>query len=444
MTTEISDQNKTEALSKLVETAKSTRLSPAEETESAGLLKELLLSGKTGIASAVESITNLPWSSGVDAITQAWPELKATSRKLLITGLAAQNTEQGRRFRLSLGRGILNHDTATALKLIEAVCTEMKSAENGEPSQKDRQIFANVLIGKGRPWLLHLPITDLKPAAADKIVYCAVATCFPGQCPPLTQLSVLRWIAAAGRLAKQPTPLLETIAKAVGRWHPKLKAELKKDIPELPAPIEESLKAAPVQEQKIALLAAEKPEPPRRVEHVRKQEPHTPTKPATAGFDLVSTLRQIEAHVNSLKSELNQAKTELRQLRDQPNRHGRDRSRKPMQTPEPTEGQVEEIQRHNRQLEETITELRQRLEDLTSNHEDIATSMHAHDETPLDDAKEQFKALLGIKLRGDYAEFKTLAGEPVDEVYREPFRLLLNDVFEILENLGVVLKETEC
>ena len=57
------------------------------------------------------------------------------------------------------------------------------------------------------------------------------------------------------------------------------------------------------------------------------------------------------------------------------------------------------------------------------------------------DEREQFKALLGIKLRVNFAEFKELAKEPQDQIYKEPFRLLLEDVFQILESHGVPLKE---
>jgi hypothetical protein len=434
----------TEVPAKPAEASKPVRLSPDQETAAIDLLKTSLASGKAGIASAVESILTQPWIVGVEAIVQSWAEMKATARKHLLTGLAAHQTDQGRRFRMSLGRGLLTHDAPTALKLVEAVCAEMLTGENGEPSQKDRQIFANVLIGKGKPWLLHLSLADLKPAGADKIIQCALATCFPGQCPPLTQLSVLRWIAAADKLAKLPEASLEVIAKAVKRWHPKLQAELKRDIPELPTPIEEALKAPPAPPPQAPAPEREVSKPERRENEAREPRqpaPRQPSRQAPQGFDLVNALRQIESHVNSLKSELSHAKSESRSQRGDSGRRGRRNDRGPADAaPEPTNAQFEELQRHNQQLEETITDLRLRLEDLAANHEDIATSMRAHDETPLTDEKEQFKALLGIKLRANYEEFRELAKEPQDEVYKEPFRLLLEDVFVILETHGIALK----
>ena len=450
MTTENAEQP--EVPEKPVENAKPIRLTPEQEAGAIELIKTSLANGKAGIAGAVESIMSQSWVVGVEAISQSWPEMKVTARKHLLTGLAAHETDQGRRFRMSLGRGLLSSDPATSLKLIEAVCAEMLTGENGEPSAKDRQIFANVLIGKGKPWLLHLPLADLKPAGADKIIACAVTTCFPGQCPPLTQLSVLRWVASAGRLDKLPEARIEAIAKAVKRWHPKLQGELKKEFPELPAPIEEALKAPPApppQPQAPAPAPAparEKQQPERREKESREPRrpapQQQPSRPANQGFDLVSALRQIESHVNSLKSELSQAKAESRQQRGDSGRRGRRNDRDQAPAVEPTGGQFEELQRHNLQLEETITDLRQRLEDLAANHEDIATSMGAHGETPLTDEKEQFKALLGIKLRGNFTEFKELDKEPQDQIYKEPFRLLLEDVFQILESHGIVLKES--
>ena len=187
MKTKNSESDKSQELAKFVETAKSTRLSPAQEAEAVGLAKACLLAGKAAISAAVESMMSLPWIIGVTAIVESWPELKATARRNLLSDLAAAQTEQGRRFRLSLGRGILSQDAPLALKLITAVCTEMTSSENGLPSQKDAQILSNVLIGKSKPWVLHLPLAEFKEAEATMVIRCVVAACFPGQCAPLHQ-----------------------------------------------------------------------------------------------------------------------------------------------------------------------------------------------------------------------------------------------------------------
>ncbi len=413
-------------LTKLLETAKVSRLSPDQEKQATILLKEKLLSGKAGLASAIEPLVTLPWIVGVNAVVEAWPELKPATRKQFLTELNAQDGDPGRRFRLSLARGLFSHDAAMAVKFAVAVCDAMTSGEGGNLSARDRQVFANVLIGKGKPWLLHLPLAELKAGEADAIIRCAVAVCFPGQCPPLTQQSVLSWIAGSGRLLKLPDESLQAIATAVKRWQPKLKSEFKKTEAELPPAIVEALQSEPV------------PQPPPKakapVQESRGNRPQ-PQKPSSAGFDLVAALRQIEAHVQSLRAELHQAKTDARRREPSPRRGQRETFSEPGQAGGP---EVEELQRHNRQLEETVAELRHRLEDLAAHHEDVAVSMGAHEDKPVTDEKEQFKTLLGLKLQKDHAEFMTLAKEPPDEVFREHYRMLLEDVFGILEAQGVV------
>lgn len=475
MTTRKIKSDDVEALAKLVEGAKSARLTAAQETEAAGLVKSCLLAGKAGIGHAVEAMVNLPWIVGVNVTVEAWPELKSTARKHFLTGLAAQQSAQGRRFRLSLGRGILPHDKEVSLKLVHDVCAEMLATEGGAPSRPDQQSFFNVLIGKGKPWLLNLPLAEVPAKEADVIAQCAAGVCVFGQCPPPSQLGVIRWVATAGRLAALPEPLIEAIAKSVKRWHGKLQAELVKDVSPLPAPIDEALKktgeqpsaqqapaqAQPAEEEGTVRAAPEKKEQERRApqkeqggrkqQHPgerkdgRYQQPQPQQQMPRAGFDLNATLRQIESHVKGLRAELEQAKTELSRRRE-PDR-GRDRRKVELPDAASTMD-LEELQRHNRQLEETITELRHRLEELASDHEDIAVSMRAHDENRQTDEKEQFKTLLGIKLRPDHIEFEKLAKEPPDEVFREHYRLVLASVFNTLEKHGIKfeggpLEETE-
>jgi hypothetical protein len=438
MTTKKSKDH-SEALSKLVAAAKAARLSAEQEAEATGLLKESLAATKAGVVSAVEAMTALPWIVGVNAVTETWPELKPAARKTLLAALAAQQTEQGRRFRLSLGRAISALDAEIAWLLIEGVCAEMLAAENGAPTQKDRQIFSNVLLGKGKPWLLHLPLAEIAAEKSGAVVRCAVASCFSGQCPPPVQLFVIRWIADAGRLAELPTASLESIAAAVKRWHPKSQAQLKTEVAQLPPIIADAIREKPAPQPRPEILPQKSaPENP-----ARNRQPQPPAREKTrdAGFDLGATLRQIEEHVHSLRSELSRAKSDSSRQRETPRGRGRDHRQSRTESAPPDDLEADELRRHNRQLEETVAELRQRLEDLAADHEDIATSMGAHDETPLTDGKEQFKALLGIKLQTEFADFQKLSKEPPDEVLREHYRLLLEDVFNALQKQGIDFKE---
>lgn len=414
------------------------------DAESAASLKELLLGTKPKVLSSVETMIGLPWVVGVTATVEAWPDMKPASRKNFLAALAGQQTEQARRFRLSLGRGMLPLDAVAALTLISSVCSEMIESGSGVPSQKDRQIFANVLIGKGKPWLLHLPLSELEDEKVGSIIHCAIVTCFPGQCPPLTQCSVLRWIGAADKLSAVPEELLQSAAKAVKRWHPKLQAELKSGVPVMPPILEEALIRQAPPESRAENVPRQEP-PPRPVQERRVLPPYPqpPARVVQTGFDLVSSLRQIEAHVNSLRSDLNHARTELRRQADTPSPargRGRDRRRSSDEPPAAEAGDVEELRRHNQQLVETITELRSQLEEIAADHEDLAASMQAHDDAPLANEKEQYRLMLGIKLREHYSQFEAMEKEPPDEVFREHYRMLIREVFDTLEKQGVTFK----
>ena len=58
--------------------------------------------------------------------------------------------------------------------------------------------------------------------------------------------------------------------------------------------------------------------------------------------------------------------------------------------------ELDELRRHNQQVEEQNQELRQRIEELTSDHEDRAATLE------INDSLEQFKTYLGLKLKEDF------------------------------------------
>lgn len=441
-----------EELSQLVEAARAARLSPEQEARATELLKEALLGKRAALTAAIEPMVNLPWAIGVGAITGAWAQMKPTAHRFLLTALKGQTSEQSRRFRLSLSRGMFAIDVPTSLAIATAVCAAMKEAGEGTLTGKDRQAFSQVFLGKGKPWILHLPLGDLKPADAGLLIGCALESCNGG--PPFSQQSLLRWIAAAGRLADLPPHTMEPLAKSIKRWQPKLKAQFKAEVPEIPEPLKEAFEtpepppkpappaepegeqpAEPEKEQPEAEAAeVEKPEEkpserPGKPQPQPKRGPEPKKGRGNGEFDLTGTLRQIEAHVQGLRNELNQAKVALRQKEKQP--------RAPKAPEDPTQQSAEELLRHNQQLVETVNELRQRLEELAADHEDMALSMKAGTEAPVTDPLQQFKTLLGIKLAEDYAEFEALGKEPPDEVFREHYRLLIEDMFKILKEHGL-------
>ncbi len=424
-----------ERLKSLSESAQGNRLAPAEEDEAAKLLSEILTTGKAGTTTVAELAPSLPWSVAVKGVVEGWPELKPLARKQFIAALEAQNSENGRRCRLSLARALSGHDAEAAARLAGAVCAEMRS-ENGTVALRDRQTFFNVFIGKGKPWLTHFAVLqDWKDEDATALVDCAVQTCFLGSCAPFTQLALARWIASVGHFEKLSPASLEAIGKAAKRWVPKLKRELAEAVPELPPVLAEALQppSAPVEEP----AAVERPA--RR--EPRKPEPRAPAQRTEGRFDLRQTLRQIEAHVDSLTRELQQAKSADR--RDDFDRSRR-RSRSARQDGEPgtiTSEEQEALQRHNQRLEERLAELQHQLEEITSHHEDVAASRMAAGEAA--DPGAELKALLGLKLRGDFEEFQALRGESATEVLRQHYREMLDHVFTILQGEGVELTDPE-
>ena len=54
-----------EALGQLVEKAANGRLSPAEEEQAVRVLKEMLIAGKSGVATAAAALPKLVWMVGV-------------------------------------------------------------------------------------------------------------------------------------------------------------------------------------------------------------------------------------------------------------------------------------------------------------------------------------------------------------------------------------------
>ena len=228
----LSETTPLEALNKLVEEAKVQRLAPADEERASALLRELLHGGRQGIVAALEPMLALPWIVGVNAVAPLWAELTAPKRRYILTGLASAPGEQARRLHLSLARALFKTDPAAGLKVAAAAAAELAEPETGVIPQKNRYVFFHVFIGKGKPWLLQLPLGDLKGSEADALVHATIET-LP-LCPPLSQLSLLRWINGAGRFKKLSEADVQAVAKAVSRWNVKLQRLLKEAFTELP------------------------------------------------------------------------------------------------------------------------------------------------------------------------------------------------------------------
>ncbi|MES2569877.1 MAG: hypothetical protein V4710_07450 [Verrucomicrobiota bacterium] len=473
------------------------RLSVAEEERMSSLLKEALLSGRAGVAKSIEHLPMLPWIVGVRAVESTWPEMKITARAQLLKGLADIDSDSARRIRLSLARALFKLDPATSLKLTVGVCKEFKDKETGALSQKHAQIFANVFIGKVKPWLSQIALSGMKPADADLLVHCALMAVFSLPHPPITQLGVLKWAGEAGRLVKLAEPVIAAITRSVSRWSPRWQGAVYKEVSTLPQEIIQVLKhvnpeppaetpaepptpdtEVPAEETETAPSSETEPaaepepvvEPPRKERPVYEPRPPKPPiveaeapqrergrnqereserreRPVYPGrnagpqnFNLSETLRQIETHVQSLRSELNTAQAKLNEREEEGRKQQRRGAPERPTAIIPGEPTVEELARLNVQLEARIVELQHRIEELGIDAEDRAASMGAHSDQQITDVNQQLRVLLGFKLQEDYADYVALEEESTSVVVQQHYRSLLRHIFEVLKHEGIELK----
>ena len=474
----------------LAERALSGRLPPADEERATTLLRETLLAGKKEIARAVEALPKLPWIVGVRAVETAWAEMKATARTQLLKGLAETESDAARRVRLSLARALFKQDVPLALKIAGAVAKEMRETESGELSPKHAQIFSGVFIGKAKPWVVQLPLAELKPAEASALAGVALLTVFSAPHPPVTQLAILKWVAPQSDLEKLDEPILSNIARHVSRWSAKWQNALRTEVSPLPAQIEAVLRPqnasgetsrGAAEEEEMLVTPAEGLDAPattaappsdageagRKIRPVYEPRPQKSagaqeaTRQSTearsqqkerpvyqprgnvsrvAQLDLGDTLRQIEGHVQWLRAELSAAQGKLRQREDEGRRSKRPTAERGTTVVE-GEQTIEELARTNYQLESRITELQSRIADLLSDAEDRAASMAGASGESASDADAQLRTLLALKLQDAFSDFQALERESPSVVVQQHYRALMQQIFEVLRQQNIPLKE---
>jgi len=227
-------------LAAMAQTGNQTRLSPSDEDRATKLMKDCILGGSDGIAAALDAMPRLPWILGVRAIENAWPGLDGDSRAQILEGLTKIDTDSGYRLRLSLARALARPELPVAVKVAADACRAMWKNDSGTLAPEHSKLIGNVFIGRGKPWVLQLPLADLAEPDANAVVSCVVFSAFNINNPPITQLSVLRY--AAGRLGSLHENLAAMVARSVGRWGGKWQAALRKEVADLPEPIVAALK----------------------------------------------------------------------------------------------------------------------------------------------------------------------------------------------------------
>jgi hypothetical protein len=216
------------------------RLAPRDEDRATAHLRSCIAAGDT--APALSAMPKLPWILGVRAIEQAWPTLSPEGRTALLASLTELPGEYAVRLRLSVARSLLRIEPAIGMELAGAVCQTMWDGEKGALSAEHSKLVGNVFIGRGKPWVLQLPLGNLGPAEADAVASCVVYSAFNVNNPPITQLSILRY--AGDRLGGLHANLLGLVAKNINRWGGRWQTALRKEIPNLPEPLAVALKPA--------------------------------------------------------------------------------------------------------------------------------------------------------------------------------------------------------
>jgi hypothetical protein len=497
-------------LSEIVAAAEQGRLKAAQEERATALLKEALTSGRGGVARVVELLPRLPWLVGIRAVETVWPELTAGFRTQLLSGLAKDASDAARRMRLSLARALHKIDPPVGLKIVAAVAKEMRNEDTGEVAAKDAQMFANVCIGRARPWVALLTLEELKPAEADTLVHVAALSAFTQPHPPLTQLSILKWVQANARLDKLEEPAQAAVLAGLARWNAKWQNALRQEVPEVPEAMlavlrpeapgtpeaaengaddsgemvttdeatagaemgepaprkerpvyisrqEEARRKAIIEaggdpDAEAATVAAEDEDDedePEESEEEREariergprdyREPREPrASGGRGGFNVSQALRQIESHVNALRSELESTKTKLRH-RDK----DAQRARKPDAPVIEGEPTPEELARLNHQLGLRNSELQERIAELTQHAEDLAAASGAIVDQPVAEPDAQLRTLLALKLQEDYADFRALENADNEIVVQQHYRSLIAHIFEVLIAQGVTLTAEE-
>jgi hypothetical protein len=493
---EAAPSNSEDPLAPLLAKSATQRLSIPEEEQAIALIRERLLGKKDEFRPAVELLPKVGWAIASKSVGSAWPDMKATAKNALVKILSTDESESSRRIRLSIGRSLFKvPDLAASLKMIVGVAKEIRDKDTGAVTAKDAQMFSNVTIGKGKPWIAQLSLSELKPAESELLVHAAVFAGFLLNQPPITQIGILKWAADADRLAKLHESAQALVVKGVGRMSAKWQAVLRKDVPNLPGEIAAALKpvarhvadtgetpaaepeddglpaelkaeASASESTDVASSAAEAPPsgktpshrerpvyvsktiPPR--EHrspERTPAPAAPQQPPakeggkgagarTLQFNPQDALRQLETHINFIKSELKAAETKLRSREHEETRRTRQKPDVPVIPGEPT---PDELARLNVQLEARITELQSRIDDLTIDAEARATSAGAFASQPETNPDQQLRTLLSIKLQEAFADFLALDSQDPDIVVPQHYGTVLREVFAVLKAEGVPL-----
>jgi hypothetical protein len=419
----------------IADRSKNGRLTTEEEQRGVDLVRDLLSVGGKALPKTLELLGSLPWFIPVNGTIVAWPKLSQAKRRTFLAGLNGLESDASTRMKFSLARGLYKLDSNAGTKLILETISAIRSEQGLEP--KDRRAFFNVLLGKGKPWLSQIDFKTLKQSDGQLLTSAAIE-CAVGA-GPAAAIPVVEWAKAAQLLDKLPEMVQHEFAAAVRKWGPRWRKRLNHE--GLPTIIAAAVQAkegdsrdkqhAPIRQPRSS--AESRGPKTTRSEQVGPQKKQLEKEPVQKS-DIAHLLKQLEAQFQSLRNDLHATKNQLRQVQQNPKQ-----LRKLPIREEPNQEEVEKLREENAKLSETVKQLQETLSELANEDFDHAVSRRADTDEPVTDPLEQFKSLLGLRLRERLAEFQRL--NPQQHVDGLP--LLLETLLQTLQENGIDLSNLE-
>jgi hypothetical protein len=419
----------------IADRSKNGRLTAEEEQKGVDLVRDLLSAGGKALPSTLELLGSLPWFIPVNGTIAAWPKLNQAKRRTFLAGLKGLESDASTRMKFSLARGLYKLDSNAGTKIILETISAIHGEEGLEP--KDRRAFFNVLLGKGKPWLSQIDLKTLKKSDGQLLTSAAIE-CAAGA-GPAAAIPVVEWAKAAQLLDELPETVQHEFAAAVRKWGPRWRKRLGHEgLPTIIAAVIQTKdgdsrdKQHPTIRQSRPAAESREPKTTRSEETgpLKKQ----PEKEQVQKSDIAHLLKQLEAQFQSLRSDLHAAKNQLKQAQLNPKQ-----LRKLPTHEEPDQHEIEKLREENAKLSETVKQLQETLSELANEDFDHAVSRRADTDEPVTDPLEQFKSLLGLRLRERLAEFQRL--NPQQHIDGLP--LLLETLLQTLQENGIDLSNLE-
>jgi hypothetical protein len=422
-----------EELQRIAAESQNRRLTNPDEQRGAALFRDLVLAGGKSGSAALELLPKLPWFIPVTGTTDAWPQLSPTRKRSFLAALRTIDSEPGRRIRLSLARGLYRVDPDSSVKLL--LTTLRLIGDPGAIGTRERHVFASVILGKNKPWVLQVDLSKLRPNDAEYLAEYVLGSCSSFGNPPVA-MSIIQWAKSVSPLAILPENVQSELEQGMRRWSPRWLRELAKE--ELPPKLAEAVR------EELTKMEA-----PKNVEAPRKSEPHPSRSMQGAGHspaketrvqksshvrDLAPLFRPIEIRFAELKSELEEARNQLRK-----HRSPEQREVIVERSAAPSGDRTKALREENTRLAEDVAQLRRTLNELAEERFTEAVSRKADSGETVSDPTSQFKFYLQAQLREEIEKYQTVNREN----HKDGVPLLLENILHVLEQNGIDLSKVE-